>query len=454
MKVELTKTWYLGRAGRNAAGTVGLGVSFMAKGRDDPTTGRIGCPGPKVSAPRSRAIFSSTRRSRAQRDGRGFSGIRSVQKAMRVPAYEAGGVGCAPRFASSLARRPARHPCSRPSDENRAGGASGLARLGTTPARRTPCRSAASAVPELTPWKGARVGSQLGVRTSAGCAAPAPCGDGPDIKGRLCVRCNGLLNETARRRGSSRLLHTQTGVPISPATLSAWVRSSPSACAARPVRWHPPPCGPATRRRRLRSTETIMVTLQTWQEQMSEDMRLRDFRPRTQEGYLAATRQFMDWTKLPPRRLTDEHVRAYFLYLRDERKLAPSTINIAIYAVRFFFHYSMQRDCRVFRPPPGQQAARAAGRDEPGGGTLRARRRPSPRAAHGAGDHLRPRSAPQRGPGARDRAHRLRPTHRLGAQREGRQGSGRPPAAPAPGAPAPLLEDGAAGLLDQVPLRA
>ncbi len=91
-----------------------------------------------------------------------------------------------------------------------------------------------------------------------------------------------------------------------------------------------------------------MVTLQTWQEQMSEDMRLRDFRPRTQEGYLAATRQFMDWTKLPPRRLTDEHVRAYFLYLRDERKLAPSTINIAIYALRFFFHYSMQRDCRVF----------------------------------------------------------------------------------------------------------
>ncbi len=43
-----------------------------------------------------------------------------------------------------------------------------------------------------------------------------------------------------------------------------------------------------------------MVTLQTWRERMSEDMRLRDFRPRTQEGYLAATRQFVDWTNKDP----------------------------------------------------------------------------------------------------------------------------------------------------------
>jgi len=63
--------------------------------------------------------------------------------------------------------------------------------------------------------------------------------------------------------------------------------------------------------------EEIMVTVQTWAEQMSEDMRLRDFRPRTQEGYLLATRQFMDWAKRAPSRLSDEHVRGYFLYLRE-----------------------------------------------------------------------------------------------------------------------------------------
>ena len=91
-----------------------------------------------------------------------------------------------------------------------------------------------------------------------------------------------------------------------------------------------------------------MVTLQTWAEQMSEDMRLRDFRPRTQEGYLLAVRQFMNWVQRAPSRLEDEHVRAYFLYLREEKKLAPSTINIAVHALRFFFRHTVRRELRAF----------------------------------------------------------------------------------------------------------
>lgn len=91
-----------------------------------------------------------------------------------------------------------------------------------------------------------------------------------------------------------------------------------------------------------------MLTLATWQAQMSEDMRLRDFRPRTQEGYLLAARQFMDWVKREPDQIADEHVRAYFLHLRGDRKLAPSTINVAVHALRFFFIHTMHRDWRVF----------------------------------------------------------------------------------------------------------
>jgi integrase/recombinase XerD len=91
-----------------------------------------------------------------------------------------------------------------------------------------------------------------------------------------------------------------------------------------------------------------MVTLKTWRERMSEDMRLRDFRPRTQEGYLLAVRQFMDRVAREPETITDEDVRAYFLYLRENKKLAPSTINIAVHALRFFFIHTMQRDWKVF----------------------------------------------------------------------------------------------------------
>jgi hypothetical protein len=64
---------------------------------------------------------------------------------------------------------------------------------------------------------------------------------------------------------------------------------------------------------------------------MSEDMRLRDFRPRTQEGYALAVRQFLDRMQRAPESLTDEDVRGYFLYLREDKKLAPSSINIAVH---------------------------------------------------------------------------------------------------------------------------
>ena len=91
-----------------------------------------------------------------------------------------------------------------------------------------------------------------------------------------------------------------------------------------------------------------MLTLKNWRERMSEDMRLRDFRPRTQEGYLLAARQFVEWTRCEPEALAEEHVRRYFLHLREEKKLAPSTINIAVHAVRFLCLQTLQRDWSVF----------------------------------------------------------------------------------------------------------
>ena len=91
-----------------------------------------------------------------------------------------------------------------------------------------------------------------------------------------------------------------------------------------------------------------MVTLENWRERMSEDMRLRDFRPRTQEGYSLAVRQFLDRMAREPETLTDDDVRAYFLYLREDKKLAPSSINIAVHALRFFFIHTLHRDWPVF----------------------------------------------------------------------------------------------------------
>ncbi len=91
-----------------------------------------------------------------------------------------------------------------------------------------------------------------------------------------------------------------------------------------------------------------MITLSNWRERMSEDMRPRDFRPKTQEAYSLVVRQFLDKLQREPETVTDEDVREYFLYLREEKKMAPSTINIAVHGLRFFFIHTLHRDWPVF----------------------------------------------------------------------------------------------------------
>lgn len=91
-----------------------------------------------------------------------------------------------------------------------------------------------------------------------------------------------------------------------------------------------------------------MITFENWRERMRADMGLRDYRPRTREGYELATRLFLDWAKTEPAELTEEHVRAYFLFLRQQKKQAPSSINVAVCALRFFCTHTLRRDWPVF----------------------------------------------------------------------------------------------------------
>jgi hypothetical protein len=43
-----------------------------------------------------------------------------------------------------------------------------------------------------------------------------------------------------------------------------------------------------------------MVTSDNWRQRMCADMRLRDFRPRTQEGYSLAVKLFLRWVDCEP----------------------------------------------------------------------------------------------------------------------------------------------------------
>src|SRR5258705_1196238 len=91
-----------------------------------------------------------------------------------------------------------------------------------------------------------------------------------------------------------------------------------------------------------------LVTLKSWQKRMDEDMRLVDYRARTQEAYGLAVRLFLEHVQREPATLTEDDVRRYFLHLRDERKLSSSYLNIAVCALRFFFQRTLGVDWEVF----------------------------------------------------------------------------------------------------------
>ena len=76
---------------------------------------------------------------------------------------------------------------------------------------------------------------------------------------------------------------------------------------------------------------------------MKEDMQVRNLSPHTQDSYLRQVSQFARYFGKSPDLLGPEDIRTYQIYLTNEKKLAPSSIHIAIAALRFFYKVTLKR---------------------------------------------------------------------------------------------------------------
>jgi site-specific recombinase XerD len=65
--------------------------------------------------------------------------------------------------------------------------------------------------------------------------------------------------------------------------------------------------------------------------------------PSTIRGYLGAVQQFAEHFQRSPEGLGPEHLRHYQRYLLQEKKLAPSTVEMRISALRFLFKRTLKR---------------------------------------------------------------------------------------------------------------
>ena len=77
---------------------------------------------------------------------------------------------------------------------------------------------------------------------------------------------------------------------------------------------------------------------------MTEDMQVRNFSPHTQNSYVQQVSLFARHFNKSPEVLGPEEIRSYQVYLTNEKKLAPSSILIAIAALRFLYKVTLHKD--------------------------------------------------------------------------------------------------------------
>jgi hypothetical protein len=77
---------------------------------------------------------------------------------------------------------------------------------------------------------------------------------------------------------------------------------------------------------------------------MTEDMQVRNLALNTQTSYVQQVSLFARHFDKSPEQLGPEEIRAYQVYLTNEKKLAPGSVLIAVAALRFLYKVSLKKD--------------------------------------------------------------------------------------------------------------
>ena len=72
-------------------------------------------------------------------------------------------------------------------------------------------------------------------------------------------------------------------------------------------------------------------------QRMIEDMQLRNLTPHTQRSYVHYVAEYARYFNLSPEKLDAEAIRQYLLYLLNERRLSPESVNCCVSALKFVY---------------------------------------------------------------------------------------------------------------------
>ena len=93
-------------------------------------------------------------------------------------------------------------------------------------------------------------------------------------------------------------------------------------------------------------------------QKMIRAMQLREFSPKTQEAYVAAVSGLAKYCNKSPDKIDQEEVENYLLYLRQELVRSPSTCNVVISGLRFFYEHTIKDGSVKLKLPPRKKTKR------------------------------------------------------------------------------------------------
>jgi integrase/recombinase XerD len=77
---------------------------------------------------------------------------------------------------------------------------------------------------------------------------------------------------------------------------------------------------------------------------LNQDLQLNGKGERTQESYIRMLRKFIEFLKRDPDSATEDDLRNYLLFLKNQRQWSNSTIDVAYCSLKFFFSKTCPRD--------------------------------------------------------------------------------------------------------------
>ena len=100
---------------------------------------------------------------------------------------------------------------------------------------------------------------------------------------------------------------------------------------------------------------------------MIDAMQVRGFSTRTHRSYLDAVGGLTNYYERSPAQISTEEIQRYFLYLVQERQLAPASCRLALNGIVFLYREVLHQAFEAENPYTEAAAAHPSATDAPGG---------------------------------------------------------------------------------------